>query len=182
MKKSRHKPQKIIETKEFPVNQQIREPEVRLIDEEGKSMGVLPTAQALELARERGYDLILVSPKALPPVARIMDYGKFQYDQEKQLRKQKTKQKKIETKVIRLSARIGSHDAEIRLNQAQKFLSEGNKVKIEIILKGRERQHANLAYDLINNFVKSLSQQMTIVTEEPLTSLGGRLTTVIAKK
>jgi len=182
LKKTRHKPIKKIEAEKFPVNEQIKVPEVRLIDEEGKFIEITPTPRALEIAKERGYDLVLVSPKDIPPVAKIMDYGKFRYEQEKQMRKQKAKQKKVETKIIRLSPRIGSHDIEVRLNQAQKFLEEGNKIKIEIILKGRERQHADLARSVINNFIQSLNNQISINIEEPLTKESGNLMMVIAKR
>lgn len=182
MKKSRHKPIKKILIEEFPVNEQIRVPEVRLIDEEGNFVEVMAAFRALEMAKERGYDLVLVSPKAVPPVAKIMDYGKFQYEQEKQMRKQKAKQKKIETKTIRLSPRIGAHDIEVRLNQAQGFLEGDDKVKIEIVLRGRERQHADLARDVIHNFIQAIGSRINVVIEEPLTKEGGNLMVVIAKK
>lgn len=182
MKKSRHKPIKKILIEAFPINEQIRVPEVRLIDEEGNFVEVMAAFRAIEMARERGYDLVLVSPKTVPPVAKIMDYGKFQYEQEKQMRKQKAKQKKIETKTIRLSPRIGSHDVEVRLNQARGFLEGGDKVKIEIVLRGRERQHADLARDVIHNFIQAIGSRINVAIEEPLTKEGGNLMMVIVKK
>jgi translation initiation factor IF-3 len=182
MKKSRHRPIKKIQIEEFPLNEKIKVPEVRLIDEEGQFIDVLPSERALEIARERGLDLVLVSPKANPPVAKIMDYGRFQYQQEKEMRKQKAGQKKVEVKGIRLSPRIGDHDIEVRLNQAKEFLNNGDKVKIEIILKGRERQHTNLARELINNFIQSISQEIAVRIEEPISAQGGQLMTIIAKK
>lgn len=169
-------------TIKYWVNEQIRVPEVRVIDEEGKNFGVLPTAEAIKLAREREMDLVEINPKAVPPIAKILDYGKFLYQKDKEERKQKAKQKKIEIKGVRLSLRIGSHDRDIRLNQSKEFLESGDKVKIEIILKGRERQYANMARDVINQFIGSLNALVEVRVEQPLGFQGGRFSVVVGKK
>jgi len=124
----------------YKINHQITAPEVRVIDEAENNIGVMPTSQALALAREKGLDLMEVSPKAQPPVVRFGRYGQFKYEQEKKIKQQKTKQKKVEVKGIRLSFRIGAHDLEVRKEQALKFLANRDKVRIELPLSGRERQ------------------------------------------
>jgi translation initiation factor IF-3 len=182
LKKSRHKPIRQAPVEIYPVNAQIRAPEVRLIDENGEFVAVTPTMEALNMAKERGFDLVLVSPKAIPPVAKIIDYGKFQYEQEKQMRKQRAKQKKVEVKGIRLSPRIGQHDIEVRLDQAENFLNGGDKVKVEIGLRGRERQHMDLAKEIINNFITAIGARMEVRVDEPLNIQGGHIMIVIAKK
>jgi translation initiation factor IF-3 len=166
----------------YRINEQIIAPEVRVIDEEGKNLGIMPTQEAIKLARERELELIEVFPKAEPPIAKILDYGKFLYQKEKELRKQKAGQKRIEIKGIRLSLRISQHDKEIRLGQAKDFLEEGDKVKIEILLKGRERQYANAAKDTINQFINSLEAIIAIRIEQPLEMQGGKLSVILGRK
>lgn len=165
---------------EYRINEQVKVPEVRLIDEKGQMMGVVPTADALKMARERGFDLVEVAPVAKPPVAKILDYGKFQYQQEKQMRKAKASVKKVETKGIRLSLRIGQNDRDMRLGQAKKFIEEGNRVKIEIALRGREHQHTDLAREIIKKFIDELNVQVPVIVEQPMSKLMGRLSSVIA--
>ena len=164
----------------FRVNQFITAPEVRVIGDQGENLGVLSTLQALAQAREQGMDLVEVSPKAEPPVARIIDYGSFKYQQEKQERKQKAKVKKVELKGIRISLNIGEHDRAVRVEQAREFLNEGNKVKIEMVLRGRERQRGDLARIIINEFIEALGEH--IIVEQPTAHQGGRLTTIVGKK
>ena len=142
----------------YPVNEKIRAPQVAVIDEAGQSLGVKDTPEAIALARERGYDLVAVSPKSDPPVTKFLDYGKFKYQKEKEGQKTKARQKKVNIKTVKVSARIGQHDLEIRKKRASKFLEEGNKVKIELRLRGREHQHVDLAKEIINNFIKSLQE------------------------
>lgn len=166
----------------FRVNEWIRVPEVRVIDENGVHAGVLPTAQARALAEERGFDLVEVDPTAQPPIAKILNYGQFKYEKDKEMRKQKLAVKQIEIKGVRLSLRIGQHDLDIRKNQALKFLEDKNKVRVEIILKGRERQHTDLAYTMLNNFIKSLKEQAAVKIEQPVTRQGGKLSLLIVKE
>jgi len=162
------------------VNHQIKATEVRLIDENGEMVGVVSIQEALRRADEAGLDLIEVSPKAEPPVAKILSFSSFKYQKEKELKAMKQKTKAAEMKGVRLSVRIGEHDLEIRNKQVQNFLAEGHKVKIELNLKGRERQHSGQAMEVVRNFVKALSEISRI--EQPISQQGGRFTTIIAPK
>ncbi len=154
----------------YRVNEQITAPEVKLIDETGNFLGVVATEKALEQAREKELSLVEVSPKDTPPVAKIIDYGKLQYQKQKQERKQKLLQKKSETKIIKLSVRIGKHDIEFRLNKTKKFLEDKNKVKIELNLKGREKQHKDVARKIIEDFIEKIKEDenLNIIIEQPI--------------
>ena len=182
MRRTRRKPRKKITIREFRCNQQIHAPEIKLIDENGKMVGLTKTPDALRQAQEAGLDLVEVSPKACPPVAKIMDYGRYRYQTEKQLQKQKTKQKKVTIKGVRLTMRISSHDLDVRLSQAKKFLTKGNKVKVEMRLGGRERQMIPLAKEIINKFIDSINTEIPVQIEQPLTRQGGRLSVIILNK
>ena len=166
----------------YRANQQILAPEVRVIDENGENLGVLPTAQALATAQERGYDLVEVDPRPVPPICKILNLGQFKYEREREARKKKSKAKSVEVKGIRLSPRIGQHDLETRLRTAESFLEEGNKVKVEIILRGREKAFAHLARGVIESFVKQLGEKYPLNTEQPIQAQGGQLTTIVGKK
>jgi translation initiation factor IF-3 len=170
--------------KQFRANERIRIPEVFLIDENDEKLGVTPTAKALSMAQEAGLDLVEVNPKEKPPVAKIMDYGHFKYEREKKAQKQKAQQKKVEIKGIRLSIRISKHDFNFRLEQAKKFLLKGNKLKIELILKGRERQHPEKAVEIINRFIGEIekSEELNLLREQDLTKQGGRYTIILVNK
>ena len=156
-------------------------PQVRLIDEQGQNQGVVDTPAALAMARERGLDLVEVASKAKPPVAKIVDYSKFRYQEEKERRKEKAKQKEVEVKSIRLSLRIGEHDLEVRRRAAVTFLEDNDKVKIEIILRGRERAHADVARGVIAKFIERLNEQLPIRVEQEVGLQEGRLTAMIGK-
>jgi len=119
---------------------------------------------------------------AQPPVVKIVDYSKLRYQEEKERRKERAKQKKIEIKGIRLSLRIGEHDTEVRVNQAKKFLEQGDKVKVEVILRGRERQHTHLAKSNIDKFIEAVKAAVPIMIEQPISMQGGRLSVLIAKQ
>jgi translation initiation factor IF-3 len=140
----------------------------------------METYRAMQLARERDLDLVEVSPVAQPPVCKIMDYGAYQYQQEKKERKQKSKQKRVDIKGIRLGLNIGTHDLEIRKNQALKFFEKGDKVKIELILRGRERAFVGRAKTIVETFYQSLGDNAVI--EQPFTRQGGRLSMLVAKR
>ncbi len=171
-----------MQTIQYRTNEQIKVPEVRVIDENGQNLDVMATPSAIQMARERGLDLVEVFPKAEPPIAKILDYGKFLYQKDKEARKQKAKAKKVEIKGIRLSLRISPHDRDVRLNQAKDFLESGDKVKIEIILKGRERQYSNTAREIANQFINSLNNLVSTKIEQPLSFQGGRLSVTVAKQ
>lgn len=143
----------------------------------------MDTRAAINQAKDQGFDLILVSPKAEPPVCRIADYGAFIFNQEKKERKQKAKQKKIEIKGIRISLKIGPHDLENRKRQALKFLSKGDKAKVELILRGRERAYADRAIDILRNFANDLAiENPSIVIEKNVSRQGNRLFLIIGMK
>lgn len=131
---------------------------MRVVDETGKQLGVLQTTEALQLAKSRGFDLVEVSPLAEPPVCKIIDYGQLQYEQNKKERKQKSKQRKSEIKGIRLSTTIGSHDMDVRVEQAKKFLSKGHKVQVELMLRGRQKAHPEIGKEVLERFIVNLEE------------------------
>lgn len=149
-----------------------------VIDEAGNMLGEMSTFDALSMAREKELDLVEVSPKAQPPVCRIMDYGKHQYKQSKQQRLAKAKQKTVETKSIRIGLRTDEHDLSVKKGQIEKFLRKGNKVKIEIILKGREKAHQDLARENIKSFLAMIEAPHK--TEEELKRFPGGFNVIIA--
>jgi len=177
MIRSRRKKIKQDDKNVYRVNERIRIPEVVVIDETGKQLGVMKTFEALGLARERGLDLVEVSPKPSPSVCKILDYGQFQYQQSRKLQAQKALVKKVETKIIRISFKIGKHDLELKQNQAKKFLAKGNKVAVEMILRGREKQHRQKAMVMTVDFIKSTDENIFI--EQPVTAQGSKIFALI---
>lgn len=163
-------------------NHQIKVPEVRVIDEEGNFLGVMPTAQAIAAAEEKGFDLVEVSPKENPPVCKILDFGAFKYQKDKEYKQQKAHAKKVEVKGIRLSVKIGQHDLEMRESQAIKFLEDGQKVKVEIILRGREKAHADIAIAKIADFLKQISKTYELYTEQAPKNQGGNVSAIVGRK
>ena len=155
--KKREQPQ----AKKYNCNHNIRATELVVIDENNSNLGVMPKFKAIELSMQRGYDLVEVVPTANPPIAKLLNYGSFMYQKEKQFKKQKSQNKSLEVKSIRLSSKIGEHDMDTKANQANKFLEKGNKIKVEIILKGRENQHADLARATMDEF----KTKLTVATE-----------------
>lgn len=172
------------EKKFFKSNRQIKAEQVFLIDENGENVGVVDTEEAVTRAKDLDLDLVEVNPKAKPPVAKIVDLGQLKYEHEKKLHRQKVMQKKIDTKVIRLSFRISEHDFNFRYVQAEKFLAKENKLKIELILRGRERQYPQKARELIERFITKLRQNkdLNIEIEQGLTNQGGRFTILLINK
>lgn len=128
-----------------------------MVDETGKSLGILDTYKAIEIAQERGLSLVEISPTAEPPVCKIIDFGKYKYQQAKKEQKQKAKRKEIEIKGIRIGFSTSIHDLEHKAKQTDEFLNEGNKVRIEIKLRGREKAHGDLAKERLNNFLKLIT-------------------------
>ena len=161
-------------------NEQIRAKEVRLIDEHGNQVGIMPTFKALEMARGKELDLVQITDASCPPVCKIVDFGKLRYEQEKEARKQKAKQKKVGTKGIRLGLNIGEHDIGVRKMQAEKFISEGNKVQVELMLRGREKAHPEVGFNVVKKFINLLSEITKI--EQPLKRQGGKLTVLLCPK
>lgn len=146
------------DVKNLRINEHIRVREVRLIDDEGGQNGIVPTREALELAKERNLDLVEVSPNANPPVCKILDFGKYRYEQEKRLRDSRKNQKALKIKEIRMQPKIGSGDLDTKAKHVQEFLDEGDKVKVTIRFRGRELAHTELGYDVLKKVEKRLKE------------------------
>lgn len=168
----------------YRINHEITAPEVRVIDDQGGHHDVMTLPEALKLAESLELDLIEIQPSSNPPVCKLSDYGKLKYSYEKDVRKQKAKQKKVEVKGIRLSLRIGQHDLDVRIVQAKRFLEQQDKVKIELALRGRERQHADLGKKIIHEFLESLKTEhkLPIVIDGHVELQQGRLSVIIGLK
>ena len=138
---------------------------MRVVGEEGEQLGVMPIGEARRLADEAGVDLVKIAPNAKPPVCKLVDYGKFKYEQTRKEKEAKKKQKTVEIKEIRLSLNIDTHDFETKLGHAEKFLGAGNKVKVSIRFRGREMAHTNLGADVMRRFAEAL--QNGTVEKEP---------------
>ena len=136
------------------INDEIHLDEVRLIDEDGKPLGIVSSDAAREIAYERDLDLVLIAPQATPPVCRIMDYGKFRFDKIKKEKESRKKQQSAETKQIQLSIVIGDNDFNTKLNHANKFLAGGDKVRVVVRFKSRQIQHKDLGYAILERFLK----------------------------
>ena len=148
------------------INEQIRCKEVRVIGEEGQQLGVMALRDALNMAKDAGVDLVMVSPSANPPVCRIVDYGKFKYEQLRREKEAKKKQKTIETKEVRLSPNIDVNDLNTKSNAARKFLEKGNKVKVTLRFRGREMAHVESSKHILTDFAEKLSD-IAVVEKAP---------------
>ncbi|HXG10871.1 MAG TPA: translation initiation factor IF-3 [Gemmataceae bacterium] len=160
------------------VNEQIRISPVRLIGVNGELLGVVPTSQALEMAREANLDLVEVAPNERPPVCKIMDYGKFRYQQSHKKGKQKAHQQKL--KEIRVRPKTGEHDVEVKVNQARRFLEHKDKVLVNVLFRGRELQHIEEGQRVIQTILEKLADVAKI--ERPPSLEGKRMTTMLAPK
>lgn len=154
--------------KELTINEDIRAEEVRLVSDTGDQLGVLPLEEALNKAFDQGLDLVLMSPSAKPPVCKIMDYGKYRFEQSKREKEAKKKQNVIEIKEVRLSPSIEEHDINVRVKNTRKFLKQGNKVKVSIRFKGRQMAHTKLGFDVMNDFAKRLEDECVVETRPKL--------------
>lgn len=148
-----------------------------LINEEGRQQGLASRDQALFLAYEKGFDLVMLNEKSNPPIAKLMDYGKYVYSQEKQISKQKAKVKDVELKEIRMGIKISEHDMNVKINQAKKFLEIGDKVKLTIQLRGREMMFRDKVQPLLNKIISEAGG----VLEKPTERLGTRFSVIITK-
>lgn len=184
MRRTHRKPKNQEPAKIFRVNRGIHAPIVMLIDEDGNHRGEMPVNKALTMAEDAELDLVEVNPTANPPIVKIVDYGQFKYERDKKAQKQKVHLRKSEIKGLRLSIRIGDHDLNVRREQAKKFLSKGDKLRLELQLKGRERQHPELARQMIEKFLGMLrsDEELNINVEEGLTSQGGKFSIVVINK
>ena len=158
------------------INEEIREKEVRVIADDGETLGMMTSNAALKLAYDRGLDLVLIAPQATPPVCRIMDYGKYRFDREKKEKEAKKKQQVVELKEVQLSCRIDVHDFETKARNAIRFLTAGNKVRVVVRFKGREMAHQEIGRDVLARFEEAVSSAGT-VEKRPV--LDGRLMTMI---
>jgi translation initiation factor IF-3 len=140
------------------INEKIRAREIRVIDENGEQLGILAPFEALKLARERGLDLVEVSPSAVPPVCRIQDYGRFLYEKDKSERAAKKKQKIIVVKEVKFSVTVDEHDYQTKKNQAVKFLAGGDKVKASLRFRGRQMAHRDLGYAIVNRLIQDIGE------------------------
>ena len=148
------------------INERIRFPKIRVIDSDGGQLGIMAPRDALRLAEEKELDLVLVSDKADPPVCRIMDYGKFKFEQEKKAREARKKQHTSDVKEVKMRYKIEDHDYQVRVNQAERFLKAGDKVKASIMFRGREIQHSDLAESLLMRMATDL-QEFAEVQQAP---------------
>ncbi len=149
--------------RELPnINDRIKYPRLRVVDADGTQLGVISREEALKVAQDRELDLVLVSEKADPPVCRIMNYGKFKFEQEKKAKEAKKKSHQTEVKEVKMRYKIDQHDYQVRIGQATRFLKAGDKVKCTVIFRGREIQHTNLAESLLSRMAKDLEEQAEI--------------------
>ena len=149
--------------RELPnINERIKYPQLRVVDSDGKQLGVIDRIKALEIASQRELDLVLVSEKANPPVCRIMDYGEYKFEQEKKAKEARKKSHQTEVKEVKMRYKIDKHDYDVRIGQATKFLKSGDKVKCTVIFRGREIQHSNLAETLLLKMANDLEEQSEV--------------------
>ncbi len=151
-----------ISNKELQINDQINEKEVRVVGEDGEQLGIMSSSEAMKLAEEKNMDLVNIAPQAKPPVCKIIDYGKFRFEQAKRDKEARKKQKIVELKEIRLSLNIDKHDVETKKNHATKFLAEGNKVKVSIRFRGREMGHPEIGLEIMRQFAEEMSEAANI--------------------
>ena len=144
------------------INEEIRDREVRVVDQNGEQLGVMPIKQALEMAEEMQLDLVKIAPQARPPVCKIMDYGKYRFEQSKKEREFRKNQKVITVKEVRLSATIEDHDIDVKLKNAIKFLKEGNKVKATIRFRGRQITHSEIGRQVMTEFAERIKEYGTV--------------------
>jgi translation initiation factor IF-3 len=149
------------------INEEIRDREVRLIDQNGEQLGVMLTRQALELAEERQLDLVKIAPQAKPPVCKLMDYGKYRFEQSKREREIRKNQKVITIKEVRLSATIEDHDVDVKFKNAVKFLQDGDKVKVNIRFRGRQITHSEIGLQVMRAFAERI-KEYAIIERQPL--------------
>ncbi len=157
-----------------PLNEDIREPQVRLIADDGEQLGIMSSEDALRIAEERDLDLVMISPQAKPPVCKIMDYGKYRFEQSKREKEARKNQHVIEVKEIRMSPSIGENDFLVKLRNGQKFLTEGNRLKVTVRFRGREMAHTDLGRQLLERFAAECAE---IAKLDKGAKLEGRLMT-----
>jgi translation initiation factor IF-3 len=161
------------------VNERIRAREVRLIDENGEMIGIMAPARALEIARERDLDLVEISPNAIPPVSKLMDYGRFKYEQAKKENEARKNQKTITLKEIRLSPRTDEHDVDVKTRKIQEFLAEGDRVRVSVKFRGAEMRHPDIGRKLLDGIAEDLKG--TVVIERSPTMEGKMMSMILSR-
>lgn len=156
----------IISSKELLINEEIRDREIRVIDADGSQLGIMLAREALRIAGEKNLDLVKIAPQAKPPVCRIMDYGKFRFEQAKKDKESRRNQHIVEIKEIRMSLNIDTHDFETKANHAMDFLKEGDKVKVTVRFRGREMAHTELGSVLLKKFAEACSE-VSVLDKNP---------------
>ncbi len=149
-------------SRELQINEQIRDREVRVVDADGSQLGVMPIRQARELAEQRNLDLVKIAPQAKPPVCKIIDYGKYRFEQSKREKEQRKNQRIVEIKEVRLSLNIDTHDFETKRNNALRFIAGGDKVKVSIRFRGRELGHPELGQEVMKRFAESMAEAANV--------------------
>lgn len=162
------------------INEQIRDKEVRVIGEDGEQLGIMSAKDAQKLAQDAELDLVKIAPNATPPVCRIVDYGKFRYEQMRKEKEAKKKQKTIDIKEIRFSPNIDKNDLNTKVNQARKFLTKGDKVKVSVRFRGRELAHMEIGKEILDNFAEELAD--VAVIEKPAKAEGRSMVMFLAEK
>ena len=162
------------------INEQIRDREVRLIGENGEQLGIMSAKDAYKLAKEAELDLVKIAPTAKPPVCKIIDYGKYRYELARKEKEAKKKQKTVEVKEVRLSPNIDTNDLNTKINNAKKFISKGNKVKVTLRFRGREMAHVQQSKHILDDFAETLAD--VAVVEKPAKMEGRAMSMVLAEK
>ncbi len=166
----------VISNKEMLINDEIREKEVRLIDSDGSQLGILPIADAIQKAENKGMDLVLIAPQAKPPACKIMDYGKYKFEQGKREKEARKNQRVVNIKEVRITPSIDVHDFNTKVNQTVKFLKSGDKVKVTVRFRGRELHHSQLGMDLLSKFADAIEEVGSV---EKAAKLEGRNMTMV---
>ena len=169
-----------ISKQELQINEQIRDKELRVIDSDGNQLGIMSLPQALEIAEQKNLDLVKIAPQANPPVCKIIDYGKFRFEQAKREKEARRNQRVVEIKEVRLSLNIDTHDFETKKNHALRFISDGNKVKASIRFRGREMGHPELGLEIMRKFSDAMSE--VAVVEKPAKLEGRNMLMFLAPK
>ena len=162
------------------INEQIRDREIRLIGEDGEQLGIMSAREAMKIAQEAELDLVKIAPAAKPPVCKIIDYGKYKYEQTRKEKEAKKKQKTVEVKEVRLSPNIDTNDLNTKINNAKKFISKGNKVKVTLRFRGREMAHVQQSKHILDDFAETLAD--VAVVEKPAKMEGRAMSMVLAEK
>ena len=162
--------------KDLRINEQIRVREVRLIRDDGEKQGIMTTMEALEIASEAGLDLVEVAPQAVPPVVKILNYGKFKFENEKKVRDSRKKQKLLKLKEIRMQPKIDEHDLDFKSRHVKEFLAEGNKVKVTIRFRGRELAHTELGLDVLKDVLARIEGEY-VMDKQP--AMEGRFMSMV---